>query len=60
VALRREEAEVLLRACNGWRDRFLLVVLWSAGLRVGEAIGFADPICTWCRRPLARLFVTGR
>src|SRR6266568_1401344 len=39
VPLRREEAEALLRACNSWRDRFLLVVLWFGGLRVGEALG---------------------
>ncbi len=37
--VRREEAETLLRACECWRDRFLLVVLWFCGLRVGEALG---------------------
>ena len=39
VPLRREEVEALLQACNSWRDRFLLVVLWFGGLRVGEALG---------------------
>ena len=37
--VRREEAEALLRACECWRDRFLLVMLWFCGLRVGEALG---------------------
>jgi len=37
--VRREEAEALLGACECWRDRFLLVVLWFCGLRVGEALG---------------------
>ena len=39
VPVRREEAEALLGACACWRDRFLLVVLWFCGLRVGEALG---------------------
>jgi len=37
--LRREEVEALLRVCNSWRDRFLIVVLWFGGIRVGEALG---------------------
>ena len=37
--VRQEEVEALLRACGSWRDRFLLVVLWFCGLRVGEALG---------------------
>jgi integrase/recombinase XerD len=37
--VRREEAEALVRAARSWRDRFLLVLLWFCGLRVGEALG---------------------
>jgi integrase/recombinase XerD len=39
VPVRREEVEALLGVCRSWRDRFLLVLLWSCGLRVGEALG---------------------
>ena len=39
VPVRREEAEALVRACRSWRDRFLLVLLWFCGVRVGEALG---------------------
>ncbi|MEP6816746.1 MAG: tyrosine-type recombinase/integrase [Marmoricola sp.] len=39
VPVRPEEAEALLRVCRSWRDRFLLVLLWFCGLRVGEALG---------------------
>ena len=39
MPVRREEVEALLRACRCWRDRFLLVMLWFCGLRVGEALG---------------------
>ncbi len=38
--VRRHEIEALLGACRSWRDRFLLVLLWFCGLRVGEALGF--------------------
>lgn len=34
-----EEWEALLRAARSWRDRFLLVLLWFSGLRIGEALG---------------------
>lgn len=34
-----EEWEALLRAAACWRDRFLLVLLWFSGLRIGEALG---------------------
>lgn len=34
-----EEWEALLMAASSWRDRFLLVVLWFSGLRIGEALG---------------------
>ncbi|MDQ6949477.1 MAG: tyrosine-type recombinase/integrase [Actinomycetota bacterium] len=33
------EWEALLEACRSWRDRFLVVLLWFTGLRVGEALG---------------------
>jgi integrase/recombinase XerD len=33
------EWEALLRAAGCWRDRFLLVLLWFTGLRIGEALG---------------------
>ncbi len=36
---RLEEFEALLRAARSWRDRFLLVLLWFSGLRIGEALG---------------------
>jgi site-specific recombinase XerD len=35
----QEEWEALLRAATSWRDRFLLVLLWFTGLRIGEALG---------------------
>ena len=38
-AARVEEWEALLAAAGCWRDRFLLVVLWFSGLRIGEALG---------------------
>jgi integrase/recombinase XerD len=37
--VRRNEVEALLGGCRLWRDRFLLVLLWFCGLRVGEALG---------------------
>src|SRR6266581_8760795 len=39
VPVRQAEAEALVRACRSWRDRFLLVLLWFCGLRIGEALG---------------------
>ena len=39
LPVRREEVEALLGVCGLWRDRFLLVLLWFCGLRVGEALG---------------------
>ena len=38
-AVRAEEVEALLGACRCWRDRFLVVLLWYCGLRIGEALG---------------------
>lgn len=34
-----EEFGALLGACERWRDRFLLALMYFAGLRVGEALG---------------------
>lgn len=39
MAVRQEEAEALLRAARTWRDRFIVVLLWFCGLRIGEALG---------------------
>ena len=39
VPVRREEVEALLGACRSRRNRFLLVLLWLCGLRVGDALG---------------------
>jgi integrase/recombinase XerD len=33
------EAQAILDACDHLRDRFLLAILWDAGLRIGEALG---------------------
>jgi integrase/recombinase XerD len=38
-AASQEEWEALLMAARSWRDRFLLVLLWFSGLRIGEALG---------------------
>lgn len=38
-AITQPEAEALIRAASRWRDRFLLVLLWFCGMRIGEALG---------------------
>jgi integrase/recombinase XerD len=38
-AASQDEWEALLMAASSWRDRFLLVLLWFTGLRIGEALG---------------------
>lgn len=38
-AVRADEVEALVRVCRSWRDRFVVVLLWFCGLRVGEALG---------------------
>jgi site-specific recombinase XerD len=38
-AASQQEWEALLEAATWWRDRFLLVLLWFGGLRIGEALG---------------------
>jgi integrase/recombinase XerD len=45
--LSEEQVQVLLDACDRLRDRFLLAVLYDAGLRLGEALGLRhDDLCT--------------
>lgn len=34
-----EEFQALLAAASNWRDRFLLVLLWFTGMRIGQALG---------------------
>lgn len=36
--LNKEEIEMLVRACNNLRDRFLLSLLYETGMRIGEAL----------------------
>jgi site-specific recombinase XerD len=38
-AASQAEWEALLEAASSWRDRFVLVLLWFGGLRIGEALG---------------------
>lgn len=38
-AATQQEWEALLQAASCWRNRFLLVLLWFSGLRIGEALG---------------------
>lgn len=34
-----EEFEALFAAASNWRDRFLLILIWFTGLRLGQALG---------------------
>ncbi|NFM93092.1 transposase [Clostridium botulinum] len=36
--LNKEEIEMLVRACNNLRDKFLLSLLYETGMRIGEAL----------------------
>jgi site-specific recombinase XerD len=64
----RAEVEALLGCARSWRDRFLLVLLWFCGLRIGEALGlrrsdlhFASSMRELgCAVPGPHLHVTGR
>jgi len=38
-AATQAEWEAMLEAATCWRDRFLLVLLWFGGLRIGECLG---------------------
>lgn len=38
-AIHQDDMEALLGAARSWRDRFVLVLLWFCGLRIGEALG---------------------
>jgi site-specific recombinase XerD len=63
-----QEFAALVGACERWRDRFLLGVMYFAGLRVGEALGlrlsdlhFADSSgVLGCTYPGAHLHVVPR
>lgn len=35
----QQEWEAILESADSWRDRFLLVLLWFGGLRLGEVLG---------------------
>ncbi len=67
-AATQAEWEALLEAASCWRDRFLLVLLWFEGLRIGEALGlrrsdlhFADSSTqVGCRVPGPHLHVVHR
>jgi site-specific recombinase XerD len=39
AAVTAEEAATLLGAAQHWRDRFLIVLLWHCGVRIGAALG---------------------
>jgi len=68
VPVRPDEAEALVRAARSWRDRFLLVLLWFCGLRVGEALGLrrcdlhlvSTAAALGCPVPGPHLHVVGR
>ncbi|AJA47045.1 transposase [Clostridium pasteurianum DSM 525 = ATCC 6013] len=36
--LKKDEIEMLVRACNNLRDKFLLLLLYETGMRIGEAL----------------------
>ena len=36
--LKKEEIEKLLSLCNNYRDKFLIVLLYETGIRIGEAL----------------------
>ena len=67
-AATQAEWEALLEAAASWRDRFLLVLLWFGGLRIGEVLGLrrADLHFTGssaslgCREPGPHLHVVHR
>jgi site-specific recombinase XerD len=68
LPVRRDEVEALLGVCRFWRDRFLLVLLWFCGLRVGEALGLrrsdlhfvSSAAALGCTMAGAHLHVVGR
>jgi integrase/recombinase XerD len=67
-AARPQEFDALVRACLHWRDRFLLLLLYFGGLRIGEALGlrmsdlhFVDSAASLgCSFPGPHLHVTPR
>ena len=67
-AVRQDETEALLRAARSWRDRFVIVLLWFCGLRIGEALGLrrsdlhlvGSAVSLGCGVPGPHLHVIGR
>jgi len=67
-AASQQEWEALLEAASCWRDRFLLVLLWFGGLRIGEALGLrrsdlhfmASSTSVGCRVPGPHVHVVRR
>jgi site-specific recombinase XerD len=68
VPVGQAEVESLLCSARSWRDRFLLVLLWFCGLRVGEALGLrrsdlhfvSSAASLGCPIPGPHLHVVGR
>lgn len=66
--VRQAETEALLRAARSWRDRFIIVLLWFCGLRIGEALGLrrsdlhlvGSAVSLGCSVPGPHLHVIGR
>ena len=64
----QQEWEALLEVAGSWRDRFLLVLLWFGGLRIGELLGLrrsdlhftASSTSVGCRLPGPHLHVVHR
>ncbi|HEX8599671.1 MAG TPA: tyrosine-type recombinase/integrase [Chloroflexia bacterium] len=43
-----EQVEVLLKACNSKRDKFLVALLYRSGFRIGQALGLRhEDIVSW-------------
>jgi len=67
-AASQAEREALLEAATSWRERFLLVLLWFCGLRIGETLGLrraglhftGSSASLGCRVPGPRLHVVHR
>lgn len=67
-AASQAEWEALLGAASWWRDRFLLVLLWFTGMRIGESLGLrrsdlhlmASSTSVGCQLPGPHLHVVRR
>jgi integrase/recombinase XerD len=68
AAATRAEVAALLGAARSWRDRFLIWLLWTCGLRIGAALGLRrsdlhlvdDARALGCQVPGPHLHVVGR